>query len=305
MMKQNSKFGALLLVVAALVWGFGFVSQDIASRHMGAFTQSSVRMAMAGLALFLVVTVRRVYQKKKGVWVAATKEQTRRQLLVGVGCGVLLGAATMMQQLGIANNDTSPGKDAFITALYIVFVPVLGLALGRRARPHVYLCVGVALVGLWLLCMGGATISVGDAQVMVCSLLFAIYITVLGQFADRCDGFQLCMIQFFTVSLVSAIPMLLFEDPQLSQLLAAPGALFYSGVVSAGMGYTLQVLGQKHTPPTLAALLMSLESVFAVLASALLLPDLPPFRAREIVGMIVIFVAVVCSQLEFKKREKE
>ncbi len=303
-MKQNSKFGALFLVAAALVWGFGFVSQDIASQHMGAFTQSSVRMALAGLALFLVVTVRTLYQKKKGVWVRATGEQNRRLLLVGVGCGVLLGLATMMQQLGIANNETSPGKDAFITALYIVFVPVIGLALGRRARPHVYLCVGVALVGLWLLCMGGAALSLGDVQVIACSVLFAVYITVLGQFADKCDGFRLCMIQFFTVSLVSAVPMLLFEDPQISQLLAAAGALFYSGVVSAGVGYTLQVMGQQRTPPTVAALLMSLEAVFAVLASALLLPDLPPFRAREIVGMVVIFVAVICSQLEFKKREK-
>lgn len=230
-MKQNGKFGALLLVAAALVWGFGFVSQDVASRHMGAFTQSSVRMALAGFALLLVITVRKLYQKKKGIWVPATKAQRRRLLLIGGECGLLLGIATMMQQLGIANNETSPGKDAFITALYIVFVPVIGLILGRRARPHVYLCVVVALGGLWLLCMGGASISVGDAQVMACSVLFAIYITVLGQFADRCDGFQLCMVQFFTVSLISAVPMLLFERPQLSQLLAASGALLYSGVV--------------------------------------------------------------------------
>ncbi len=299
MEKKGHWSGAVCLFGAALAWGLGFVSQDLGMNYMGAFTMQAARMTLAGLSLLCVMLVRGIFRKRRGIAVRRSAAEWRAAILGGLCCGAVLSIASSLQQLGIANNDTSPGKDAFITVLYIVIVPLIGLFLGRRSRPHVYVCVVGAMVGLWLLCMSGSSLSLGDAQVMGCAVVFAAHIVVLSRFADKCDGFLLSAIQFFTVAACSFVLMLILEEPSLDGIRAGFGAILYSGVVSAGLGYTLQVLGQRRTPPTLAALLMSLESVFAVLASAILLPELTPFTAREAIGMGIIFVAIICSQLEF------
>lgn len=303
-MKNNRLTGPLLLLGAAVVWGFGFVAQDLGAVHVGGFTFQASRTALAALVLLLIVLVRDAWQRKKGTFVPMTKRDKGQLLLGGVLCGSVLCAATAFQQFGIANNMTSPGKDAFITALYIVMVPLFGLFLGRRARWHVYVCVVFAVVGLWLLCMSGSSLSLGDVQVICSAAIFAVHILLLDYFAPRVDGLKLSFVQFSTVAIFSAILMLIFEQPRMESIMAASGAILYAGLGSTAAGYTLQILGQRRTPSTLASMIMSLESVFAVVASAILLPELTPFTMREVMGMVIIFVAIICARLEPKGKKK-
>ena len=231
-------------------------------------------------------------------------EEKKYLLLGGLACGTILCVATCLQQLGIANNEGSPGKEAFITALYIVIVPLITLAFGKRVKWHIYLCVGVALFGLWMLCMSGSALTTGDIQVICCAFVFSWHIIAVDFFIPHVDGVRLSCIQFFVTCLGATVMMFIFEEPQWCDISAAGPAILYSGVVSAAVGYTLQIVGQKNTPATLASLLMSLESVFAVVASAILLPEITSFSWREVVGMVLIFAAIICSQLsfDFKKR---
>ncbi len=296
--------GAICLLSAAVVWGFGFVAQDMGASYVGGFTFQACRTLLAALALLVLWLGRDLYMRKKGTFVPMTKEEKKYLLIGGPVCGAILCAATCLQQLGIANNTGSPGKEAFITALYIVIVPILSLAFGKRAKWHVYLCTLLALFGLWMLCMSGSALTTGDIQVICCSFIFACHILAVEFFAPHVDGVRLSCIQFFTVCVGATVMMLIFEEPAWEGISAASLAILYSGVMSAGAGYTLQILGQKHTPATVASLLMSLESVFAVVASAIMLPEITHFTWREAVGMVIIFAAIVCSQLDFKKKSK-
>ena len=304
MEKKKQLGGALCLLLAAIVWGFGFVAQDMGAEHVAGFTFQACRTLLAALALLLLWLVRDGIKRKRGTYVPMTKEEKKYLLIGGPVCGAILCAASGLQQLGIANNTGSPGKEAFITALYIVLVPLLSLVFGKRVKPHIYVCVGVALGGLWLLCMSGSALTTGDIQVIICSLIFACHITAVDYFSPHVDGVRLSCIQFFTNCVLSSILMLILEEPTMAGIGAAKLAILYSGVVSAGAGYTLQIIGQRHTPATVASLLMSLESVFAVLASAILLPHLTPFTGREVIGMIVIFAAIICAQIDFKFKKK-
>lgn len=302
MKKENRVIGPLLLLGAAIVWGFGFVAQDLGAAHVQSFTFQATRTALAALVLLAILLVRDACKRKKGTYVRMSRAEWKYLLLGGVLCGMALCVAAGLQQFGIANNVTSPGKDAFITALYIVMVPLFGLFVGRRARFHVYLCVALAFVGLWLLCMSGSSLSVGDTQVILAASVFAVHILLLDFFAPRVDGLKLAFVQFSVVAVISAICMLLFEEPRIESIAAASGAILYAGLGSTAAGYTLQILGQRRTSSTLASLVMSLESVFAVVASAILLPSIAPFTWREGVGMVLIFVAIICAQLEPKKK---
>ena len=189
----------LLLFLAALIWGASFVAQDEGAAIVEPYTYQAVRTLLGALALLAVCGVRILVQKKRGTYRPTPPAERKNLLLGGTVCGLLLCLATVLQQFGIANNVTSPGKDAFITAFYIVFVPVLSLFLGKRAPWHIYPCVAVALGGLWLLCMGGSTLSVGDMQLILCSMVFAVHILAAGHFAPITDGLWLSAIQF-TVS---------------------------------------------------------------------------------------------------------
>jgi drug/metabolite transporter (DMT)-like permease len=305
-MDKKKLGGALCLLSAAVVWGFGFVAQDMGANHVGGFTFQACRTLLAALSLLVLWLGRDLYKKKKGTFVPMTKEEKKYLLIGGPTVGAILCVATCLQQLGIGNNTGSPGKEAFITALYIVIVPVISLAFGKRAKWHVYLCTLVALFGLWMLCMSGSELTTGDIQVICCSLVFSCHIIAVEFFIPHVDGIRLSCIQFFTTCLGATVMMFIFEEPAWSGISAASLAILYSGVMSAGAGYTLQILGQKHTPATVASLLMSLESVFAVVASAILLPEITTFTWREVVGMVIIFAAIICSQLnlDFKKKTK-
>jgi drug/metabolite transporter (DMT)-like permease len=306
MERKQQLGGALCLLLAAVVWGFGFVAQDMGAEHVGGFTFQACRTLLAALALLILWQGRDLYKRKKGTYVPMSREEKKYLLIGGPVCGIILCAASGLQQLGIGNNEGSPGKEAFITALYIVLVPLLSLAFGKRAKPHVYACVGVAMLGLWMLCMSGSELTTGDIQCICCAFIFACHILSVEHFIPHVDGLRLSCIQFFTTCVGATVMMFIFEEPAWSGISAASLAILYSGVVSAGAGYTLQILGQKNTPATLASLLMSLESVFAVVASAILLPEITTFTWREVVGMVIIFAAIICSQLnlDFKKKTK-
>lgn len=294
-----------MLFLAALIWGTSFVAQDVGAETVEGFTYQAVRNLLGAMVLLPLCFVFDAVAKKKGTYVSPTKKSRRYLWLGGVGCGVLLCVAVVLQQFGIANNVTSPGKDAFITALYIVFVPVLGLLFGKRSQPHVYLCVIVGLVGLWMLCMGGSGITLGDIQVILCSVAFSCHIILVDFVAPHVDGVKLSCIQFFVAAFLSGIGMFIFEDPDMHTILGAWMPIVYSGVFSAAGGYTLQILGQKNTSPTIACLIMSLESVFAVISSMILLPGVPDPTAREWIGMVLIFAAIIVSQIPLRYGRKK
>ncbi|MBQ8356678.1 MAG: DMT family transporter [Clostridia bacterium] len=306
-MNHKQLGGTLMLLLTAFIWGVAFVAQDKGAAYVGSFTFQALRSLLATVLLTLLCMVRNGWAGKKGTYTPPSKEGRRTLLWGGIACGVLLCTASLLQQFGIANNTSSPGKDAFITALYIVFVPILGLLFGKRSQPHVYACVVVALVGLWMLCMGGSGITTGDIQVILCSLAFSFHIMLVDHIAPRVDGVRLSCIQFCTVTVISGVCMLLFERPTWENILAAMGSIVFAGVLSSAGGYTLQILGQKHTPPTVACLVMSLESVFAVIASMIFLPEVPAPTAREWIGMVLIFVGIIVSQLPLRygKKKKE
>ena len=303
-MNNKKLVGVLCLLAAAVVWGFGFVAQDMGAEHVGGFTFQASRTLLAALSLLALWLGRDLYKHKKGTYVPMSKEEKKYLLIGGPVCGVILCAATCLQQLGIGNNTGSPGKEAFITALYIVIVPLISLFFGKKVHWHIYLCVGAALFGLWMLCMSGSALSTGDIQVICCAFIFSCHIIAVDYFIPHVDGLRLSCLQFFTTCVGATVMMFIFEEPAWSGISAASLAILYSGVMSAGAGYTLQILGQKHTPATLASLLMSLESVFAVVASAILLPEITSFTWREVVGMIIIFAAIICSQLNFNFKKK-
>ena len=303
-MNRKQVVGTTLLFVAALIWGTSFVAQDVGAETIGSFTYQAVRNLLGAIVLLPLCFVSGAISKKRGTWQPPTASSRRYLWLGGLGCGVLLSVAVVLQQFGIASNVTSPGKDAFITALYIVFVPVIGIFIGKRAMPHVYLCVVAALVGLWMLCMGGSGITTGDILVILCSVAFAFHITLVDYVAPHVDGVKLSCMQFFVAAVISAVGMLIFEEPRAADLAAAWFPIFYSGVFSAAIAYTLQILGQKYTAPTVACLLMSLESVFAVLSSMILLPGVPSPTAREWIGMVLIFAAIIVSQIPLRYRKR-
>lgn len=296
-LNRKKIIGIVLLFFAALFWGIAFVAQDKGAAHMDGFTFQAVRSLIGSAALVPVFLTRDALAKKNGTYVPPTAASRKWLLWGGLACGVIVCAATLFQQFSIANNVTSPGKDAFITALYIVFVPVFSLFLGKRAQPHVYVCVAIALGGLWMLCMNGSSITVGDLQGIICSLIFSLHIIVLGFVAPRVDGVRLSALQFFVSGTISAVFMFTLGDPSIEGIVAGIWPILYAGVISCAGAYTLQILGQRDTPPTLACLVMSLESVFAVLASIVLLPEIPAPTTTEWIGMALIFAAIICSQL--------
>lgn len=219
----------------------------------------------------------------------------------GLCCGVILTLSTSLQQIGI--KYTSAGKAGFITALYILIVPLLGMLLGKKVGIRTWIGVALAVVGMYLLCIKeGFSISYGDFMVLLCALVFSLHILAVDYFSPRVDGIRLSCIQFFVCGCISAFPMLLWEQPEISQIIQAWQPLVYAGVLSSGVAYTLQIVTQKHLNPTVASLLMSLESVFAVLTGWLVLNE--RLSPKELLGCVLVFTAIILAQLPQKQKKK-
>ncbi|MDO4261406.1 MAG: DMT family transporter [Eubacteriales bacterium] len=294
-MKNN-----LMLVLTALIWGCAFVAQSVGMDYVGPFTFNAVRCLIGSAVLVPVI----FFFGRNGGAEKEEKARTsgsggRRTLLLGgVCCGLALAVASSLQQWGILY--TTVGKAGFITAMYIVLVPVLGMLLGKKVRPLIALCVGLAVLGLYFLCMTETLrLGLGDFLVMLCALVFAVHILLIDYFSPKADAVKMSAIQFLTAAVVCGVPMLVWERPGFGAILAAWMPLLYAGVMSCGVAYTLQIAAQKHADPTVASLLLSLESVFSVLAGWVLLGQ--SLSARELIGCALMFGAIVLAQLPQKR----
>ena len=226
----------------------------------------------------------------------------RNTFIGGICCGIILAAASGFQQAGLA--QTTAGKGGFITALYIIMVPIAGMFLGKRVAPVIWLCVAMAITGFYLLCVNeGFSISRGDILVLICAICFTGHILVVDRFsALNTDPVKMSCIQFATSAVISGIIMLLFEHPTWEAIWAARIPILYAGVLSSGVAYTLQIIGQRYTDPTTATLLMSLESVFAALSGWLILHE--TFSAKELAGCVLVFAAVILAQVPLPVKKK-
>lgn len=291
----QSRFGALrsdiMLLVTALIWGSAFVAQDIGADYLPPFSFNTIRLFVGGIVLLPVILL----SDRLGIGRKPQSAKERRDLLIGgVLCGLCLSAASNLQQIGI-NADTSAGKAGFITAMYIVLVPVISLFLGKKSRAEIWISIAIAVVGLYLLCVKqGFSVEIGDIFLMLCALCYAFHILIVGHFSKITDGVRLSCLQFFVAGL-SGLPFLLMEAPAVSAVFDAKWSILYAGVMSCGVGYTLQILAQRRADPTVASLLMSMESAFSVLIGWIILGE--TLTARELVGCALILCAVVLSQL--------
>ncbi len=292
---------SLYLLLTATIWGIAFVAQSVGMEYLGPFTFNSVRCLIGGAVLLPLIWVR----EKKAVWIQASdtaeQKRIRKKNLVsgGICCGLLLFLASNFQQFGI--QYTTVGKAGFITACYIVIVPVLGLFLGKKCSPFLWAAVFLALTGLYLLCItDGFSIGLGDLLVLVCALLFSFHILVIDHFSPLADGVKMSCIQFFICGILSGIAALFTESLEVSALFDAWVPLLYAGVLSCGVAYTLQIVGQRGMNPTVASLILSLESCISVLAGWILLGQ--KLSSREIFGCAVMFAAIVLAQLPQKRR---
>ena len=294
-MRSKTMRANLLLLLTATIWGTAFVAQSVGMDHVGPFTFICVRYWIGGLFLLPCI---RLLDRVAGRSAADAPENRRVHLIGGVCCGVALFVASVLQQLGIQR--TTVGKAGFLTALYILIVPLLGLFVGKRVSRRIWGCVAVALVGMYLLCMTESmSVSTGDLLVMLCAVGFSIHILVIDHFSPRVDGVRMSCIQFFTAGALGIVPMLL-EQPNLSSLLAAAAPILYAGVLSSGVAYTLQVVAQKDTDPTVATLIMSLESVISMLAGWVILGQ--ALSPRELAGCALVFAAIIVAQLPERVR---
>lgn len=295
-MKRKRILGSLTLVLVALIWGVAFTAQSEAMKYIEPFTFNTARSLIAGVLLIPVVRLLDVLNRKDPNFVPPTASK-RTLLFAGVLCGIILAVASALQQFGVMY--TNVGKAGFITALYIVFVPVAGLVFRRRPGILVWIAVIIAVVGMYLLCMTESfTIAPGDTLVLLCALGFTAHILVIDRFSQTVDCVRMSMIQFFVCALISGICMIVFERPDIEAVLSAWLPILYAGALSSGVGYTLQIVAQKDTPPVLASLLMSLESVFAVLAGWLILGQ--TLTARELCGCGLMFAAIILAQIPKK-----
>ena len=306
--KLSSKICTILLFVAALVWGVAFVFQSIGGEILGAYSFNAARMYMGGLVV-LICTV--TFADRIGISKRPEPGLARRQIIVGIVCGIFLALGTNMQQIAM-NAGASTGKAGFVTALYIVIVPILGLFFKNKPGINVWLSVVLALVGLYFLCIHGDFIlSTGDLLLMCGAFGFALQIITIDQFGRDLDGLRLSGLQFITCAVISTILAIIFEimpyDGGFSAWLSLFSSgklwisLLYMGIFSCGLGYTLQILGQQNMNPTIASIIMSLESVFSALSGWIILNQ--TLSGRELIGCVLMFAAVVLTQIKFKSKD--
>ncbi len=289
---------SLILLVTATIWGTAFVAQSVGMEHVGPFTFIAARFALGALALLPVILLQNRRLKADGIGKGKMADGRAGSGKVlwkgGLLCGIALMSAASLQQVGIMR--TTVGKAGFITAMYIIIVPILGVFMGRRIRPLIWGCVLLAAAGLYHLSMSGAfSLQSGDALCLACAVIFAIQIMLVDHYVEVADGVRLSAIQFLTASALGTVMMLLFEHPSLGAVWNARVPILYAGIMSSGVAYTLQIIGQRGLNPTIASLIMSLESVIAAAAGFIFLHQ--TFTGRELCGCILMAAAIVLAQL--------
>ena len=290
---KNKLIANLALFLTALIWGLSFVAQREGMEYIGPFTFNAIRSFLGGLSLIPVI-----------LWVKYSKPDTRTErrkryqhinlARAGIGCGLALFTAMSIQQYCM--QFVSAGKAGFITALYIIFVPIISVLQGKKLEKSIIISVFLAVIGLYLLCYKTETgLSIYDLYLLVGAFFYGVHILVVNYYSSRVHAAKACYLQFFVVGLLSLPLMLMFENPILSNIIACKVPIFYAGVLTCGVAYTLQIFGQKNTLPVIASLIFSLESVFAVLGGALILGE--TMIPKEIAGCVFMITAVILANL--------
>lgn len=295
-MKVNTKRNSFLLFLTACIWGLAFVSQSKGMEYMDPFTFNGVRSLIGAGSLLVFIIVRAVVTKD-----VVPKTDWKVTLKAGILCGLALTIASTLQQFGIVY--TTVGKAGFITTLYIIFVPMAGVLFGRKPSGVVWVAAVMAAVGMYLLCMSeNFSINFGDILIFICALFFTMHIMIIDHYSPKTDGVVVSCIQFLVCGIVCTVCAFIWGNPTWSQLSSGVGTLLYAGVMSCGVAYTLQIVGQKGVNPTVAALLLSMESVVATVAGVIayrlgFLGTDQSMTARQVIGCIIVFLAVILVQL--------
>lgn len=298
MNKSNIK-GNVILIITALIWGTAFVAQSVGMDYVGPFTFITARYIVGGL--FLIPCIYLLDKMNKKTVKESSHNDKKTLFVAGILCGIALFTASCFQQIGI--QYTTVGKSGFITSLYIVIVPMLGILFKKKVPAKVWISVVISLIGLYLLCMNEVfSISRGDFFILICAFCFSIHILIIDKYSSLVDGVRMSCIQFFVAGLLGGIPMLIFENPQIKDILNACSPILYAGIMSSGVAYTLQIIGQRYTSPVLATLIMSLESVFAALSGWIILGEI--LSLKEFAGCCLVFAAIILAQLPEKNMKR-
>lgn len=305
-MKKTELGSAALLFLAAFIWGVAFVAQSVGMDYVGPFTFNGCRFLIGGMVLTPFALIReKKYQKSNSFQKMKIEEQKKHKsvtLFGGLCCGVAICIASSFQQAGMLY--TSVGKAGFITALYIVLVPVMGIFMKKKVAPIVWIGVVLAAIGFYFLCIAESfSINYGDVLLFLCAVCFTFHILIIDYFAPKADGVALSCIQFWFSGIVCMSIAIFRESPQMSAIFAAAVPILYAGVLSCGVAYTLQIIGQKNMKPAVASLILSLESVISVLAGWVILHEI--LTGRQLLGCGLVFSAVILAQLPVTEHKKE
>ena len=303
-MNKNSLRGESMLLVAAFIWGIAFIAQRVGGNMIGSFTFNAVRMLIGGFTLLPCIYLLRnktTIDNKPDVTKKQWINKNKQLYIGGILCGIILFFASNLQQIGLSY--TTASKAGFLTALYIIIVPIIGIFFKKYPSITLWISIFFALCGIYLLCItDGFNISTGDILVILSAFAFSIHILAIDHFSSYVDGVKMSCIQFFVCGFLSSIAMFLFETPVLSSILHAWMPLLYTGVLSCGIAYTFQILGQKNVIPSIASLIMSLEAVFCALGGWILLGETLTFK--ELIGCLLVFSAIILAQIPSSARIK-
>lgn len=293
--------GGILLLIATLIWGTSLVAQSLGTNHVGPFTFNAARFFIGAIVLLPIILVTSYHKNRQQTSTACHEAKDNQLFKGGIICGCIVFVTASLQQIGISY--TTVGKAGFITALYIVIVPILGLFFGKRVPLQIWICIFLATIGMYLLCINEKfSLGIGDTFVLFCAFSTAIHILTVDYYSSRVDCVRLSCIQFFVCGVLSAIMALIIEKPNLQSIFEAGAPILYTGILSCGIAYTLQALGQKEVSPVATSLILSLESVFSVLSGWLILGESLNFK--ETFGCILMFAAILLSQMPTSKALK-
>ena len=301
-MKKNGFKTIFLPILTALIWGTAFVAQDVCAEAVPPMAFNAIRFFIAVLFLAAVKPIVSLIKRKRGS-TPAKKTPVGKLVLAGALCGAALCIASNLQQAGM-HAGTEAGKSGFITALYVVLVPIGGLLLKKRVRPIFWFAVALAVAGLYLLCLNGSfRFAPGDLLTLLCAVAFTVQILLIDRFAGELDPILFCIAEFLTAAVLSLAGMLILEKPELPAILSNALPILYVAVFSCGVAYLLQIIAQREGDPAVVSILFSLEAVFSVIASAIILRQ--RMTLREYLGCALLFAAVLIAQLPEKKRVRD
>jgi len=298
-MSKNLK-GNLILLCAAIIWGLAFVSQDGAAKTVPPFTINAIRSFIGCLSLLPVIFFIDNREKKKGTY---KKDHLPTLIIGGIACGIFLFWASTAQTVAMV--DADEGKAGFMTTMYLIIVPILGIFTGKKVRLIVWISAIFAAVGLYFLCMDkgtGFSFDKSELLLIMCAFVFSLHILAVDYFSPKVSGVKLSCVQFFVVGCISLVYMVFVDKPSFEDIMKCIGPLLYLGIMSSGVAYTLQIVAQKDTEPAVASIIMSMESLFALLAGAAFSGVMPP--ARALVGCALMMVAILLVQLPTREEKK-